>query len=64
MNFQNCDICGRLLDPVMLFKDEDPDDYTYGEIEVDPREWFKQTDVYKRCANNVTRLLNRKCWIL
>lgn len=46
-----CDICGRLLNSATYVKDDDPDDYTYGEIEVDLGEWFKIDDVCKGCAD-------------
>ena len=51
-----CDICGRLLNPVCYVKDGDPDDYTYGEIEVDLGELFKLNDVCKGCADKYNKI--------
>lgn len=66
-----CDICGRQLNPAGYYKDEDPDDYTYGEIEVDLGKWFKLNDVCKGCAdkyNKITKdevmdFIRKKCCV-
>lgn len=46
-----CDICGRLLNPSVYADNEDPDDYTYGEIEEELGELFKLDDVCKGCTD-------------
>ena len=51
-----CDICGKLLNPAPFIKDDDPDDYTYGEITVDLGVWFKIDDVCKACANKFNKI--------
>lgn len=66
-----CDICGRLLNPASYVKDDDPDDYTYGEIEVELGEWFRLDDVCKGCAdklNGITKdevmeFIRKKCGV-
>ena len=51
-----CDICGRLLNPASYVKDEYPDDYTYGAIEVELGEWFSLDDVCKGCADKLNKI--------
>ena len=51
-----CDICGKLLNPATFIKDDDPDDYTYGEITVNLGVWFKIDDVCKACANKFNEI--------
>lgn len=66
-----CDICGRLLNPSVYVNDEDPDDYTYEEIEVYLGEWFKLDDVCKGCADKyhkitkeeVMKYIRKKCGV-
>ena len=64
-----CDICGKLMNPKSCVHDSDPDDYTWGEVEVQLGVWFKIDDVCKGCAdklneiteNEVMKVIKSKC---
>lgn len=51
-----CDICGRLLNPKSCTRDDDPDDYTWGEIDVQLGVWFQIDDVCKGCADKLNKI--------
>lgn len=53
-----CDICGRELDPKIVYNNSDPDDYTYGTISIDFH-FIEITldDVCNACSKKIQKVI-------
>ncbi len=48
-----CDICGKLMNPKTCTQEDDPDDYTWGPIDVELGVWFNIEDICKGCGDKL-----------
>lgn len=52
-----CDICGRELNSKVVYKNSDPDDYTFGRIEIDTGFRIITLDVVcNGCAKKIQKI--------
>lgn len=60
-----CDICGRELNSKVVYKNSDPDDYTFGGIEINIGfRIMTIDDICNACAKKIQKLQKTKLWIL
>lgn len=52
-----CDICRRELNPKLVYKNDNPDDYTFGKIEIDTGfRIITLDDVCNGCAKEIQKI--------